>query len=81
MLVPISGDPTSTTLKRYWVHELFSDDYLKKADDSFYGVVFASKGTSQLQGLYDEAGKSVDRSIREFDNVIAWLRAAKVPGA
>jgi hypothetical protein len=54
---------------------------LKKADDSFYGVVFASKGTSQLQGLYDEAGKSVDRSIREFDNVIALLRAAKVPGA
>jgi|TARA_B100000524_G_scaffold333717_1_gene221746 hypothetical protein len=49
---------------------------LKKADDSFYGVVFASKGTSQLQKIYDEAKSSVDSALSDFDKVMSLLEEA-----
>ena len=53
---------------------------LQKADNAFYGVVFASKGSSQLQKMYDEARESVERSIVDFDDVLVMLRAAHAPG-
>ena len=53
---------------------------LKKADDSFYGVVFASKGSSQLAGLYSEARKSVNEALRDFDELVGFLRQAGAPG-
>ena len=52
---------------------------LKKADDTFYGVVFASKGSSQLQKLYDEARASVDAGIAGFDEALRLLRSARAP--
>ena len=33
---------------------------LKKVDDSFYGVVFASKGSTMIENIYKEALSSVD---------------------
>lgn len=53
---------------------------LKKTDDSFYGVVFASKGTVMLEKIYEEAKQSVDRSLVNFDELIEMLKAAKAPG-
>ena len=53
---------------------------LKKTDDSFYGVVFASKGTVQLEGIYKEAKQSVDRCLSDMDAVLAMLKDAKAPG-
>lgn len=53
---------------------------LKKADDSFYGVVFASKGSTQLAGLYREARDSVDRALIDFDSVLGYLKEAGAPG-
>ena len=53
---------------------------LQKADNDFYGVVFASKGTAQLAKIYGEAQACVDRSIANFDAMIALLRTAKAPG-
>ena len=49
--------------------------------DGFYGVVFASKGSSMLQKIYDEAKASVDRSIKDFDTIMRLLQEAKAPGA
>ena len=54
---------------------------MKQADDSFYGVVFASKGSSMLSKIYDEAKASVDRSIKDFDTIIRLLKEASAPGA
>ena len=53
---------------------------LKKADDSFYGVVFASKGSTQLSKLYDEAGSAVDSALSDFDRILGFLRVAGAPG-
>ena len=53
---------------------------LKRTDDSFYGVVFASKGSSMLIKIYAEAKAAVDKSVREFDEVLDLLRAANCPG-
>tara|TARA_B110000046_G_C12820254_1_gene325068 strand:+ start:50 stop:289 length:240 start_codon:yes stop_codon:yes gene_type:complete len=53
---------------------------LKKTDDSYYGVVFASKGSSMLEGIYKEAKASVDRSLIEFDEIISLLKEAQAPG-
>ena len=53
---------------------------LQKADNDFYGVVFASKGTAQLAKIYEEAGACVDRSIANFEEVLTILRKAKAPG-
>ena len=53
---------------------------LKKADDSFYGVVFASKGSTQLAGLYLEARDSVDRALTDFDSILSYLKEAGAPG-
>ena len=55
---------------------------LKKTDDSFYGVVFASKGSTQLEKIYKEARQSVDRCLGDFDEVLALLKEAGYsPGA
>jgi len=54
---------------------------LQKADGDFYGVVFASKGSAQLAKIYDEAKACVDRSIVNFDRVLALLMEVRAPGA
>jgi hypothetical protein len=53
---------------------------LKKVDDSFYGAVFASKGSVQLEGIYADAKKSVDRALGELDTILSLLREAQAPG-
>ena len=53
---------------------------LKKVDDSFYGVVFASKGSVMLEKIYAEAKQSVDASVVNFETMLGLLRAAKAPG-
>ncbi len=53
---------------------------LQKADNDFYGVVFASKGTTQLSKIYDEAKSCVDRSIDNFDRMLVLLKDANAPG-
>jgi len=53
---------------------------LKKVDDSFYGVVFASKGTTQLERLYAEAKQSVDRTVADLDFMLQMLREVQAPG-
>ena len=45
----------------------------------FYGVVFASKGTLQLEKIYAEAKQSVDTSLKDFDTLFRLLREAKCP--
>jgi len=53
---------------------------LKRADDSFYGVVFASKGSQQLAKIYGEARDSVDLSLRGFDSILSLLKESGAPG-
>lgn len=53
---------------------------LQKADDSFYGVVFASKGSTMLTKIYGEARASVDTAIADLDKVMQLLREAGAPG-
>ena len=60
-----------------------SDDIsraLKKADDAFYSVTFASKGSGQLTAIYDDAKAGVDLALREFDAVLGLLASAGAPG-
>ena len=60
-----------------------SDDIaraLKKADDAFYSVTFASKGSGQLIAIYDDAKAGVDLALREFDAVLGLLAVAGAPG-
>ena len=60
-----------------------SDDIaraLKKADDAFYSVTFASKGSGQLTAIYDDAKAGVDLALREFDAVLGLLAVAGAPG-
>ena len=60
-----------------------SDDIaraLKKADDAFYSVTFASKGSGQLTAIYDDAKAGVDLALREFDAVLGLLERAGAPG-
>ena len=60
-----------------------SDDIaraLKKADDAFYSVTFASKGSGQLTAIYDDAKAGVDLALREFDAVLGLLDRAGAPG-
>mmetsp|Transcript_15190 Transcript_15190/g.34896 ORF Transcript_15190/g.34896 Transcript_15190/m.34896 type:complete len:226 (-) Transcript_15190:180-857(-) len=53
---------------------------LKKTDDSFYSVVFASKGTIQLENIYKEAKQSVDTCLADFDAVTQMLADARPQG-
>lgn len=60
-----------------------SDDIaraLKRADDAFYSVTFASKGSGQLTAIYDDAKAGVDLALREFDAVLGLLASAGAPG-
>ena len=60
-----------------------SDDIaraLKRADDAFYSVTFASKGSGQLTAIYDDAKAGVDLALREFDAVLGLLDRAGAPG-
>ena len=52
---------------------------LQKADNLFYGVVFASKGSGQLSKLYDEAKASVDGAVDKFAVVLRLLSDAGAP--
>lgn len=54
---------------------------LGEADDAFYGAVFASKGSTQIEGIYRTAKRKVDASVRDVDAMIALLRDAAIPGA
>ena len=54
---------------------------LKKTDDNFYSVVYASKGGSQLRKLYGEAKDEVDRTVVDLEGVLTLLQRARVPGA
>lgn len=59
-----------------------SDDVvfaLKKTDDSFYGVVFASKGSTMIEGIYAEAKKAVDKSVVDLDTLLAQLKDVGCP--
>jgi len=53
---------------------------LQKTDGDFYGVVFASKGSNMLAGIYKEARVQVDRSADDFDLILRLLREAGAPG-
>ena len=53
---------------------------LKKADDAFYSVTFASKGSGQLTAIYDDAKAGVDLALREFDAILGLLASAGAPG-
>ena len=53
---------------------------LKRVDDSFYGVVFASKGSSMLEKIYKEAFDSLERAERDFEAIADLLKDAKAPG-
>ena len=53
---------------------------LKKADDAFYSVTFASKGSGQLTAIYNDAKAGVDLALREFDAVLGLLASAGAPG-
>lgn len=52
---------------------------IKKADDSFYGVVFTMKGSTMISNSYKEAKNSVDRALRDFDTLLELLVDAKAP--
>ena len=53
---------------------------LKRADDGFYSVVFASKGSTMLENIYKDAKAGVDRSVSDFDEVLRLLKDAAAPG-
>ena len=53
---------------------------IQKIDDSFYSVVYASKGSAQLEKIYGEARAEVDRALADFDAVLGLLREAGAPG-
>ena len=52
---------------------------LKKTDDSFYSVVFASKGSSMLEKIYGEAKQSVDRALDDMSQILALMEQAGAP--
>lgn len=52
---------------------------LQKADGDFYSVLFAAKGTTQIQGIFTEAKRLVQQSIRDLDDIIALLDEAGAP--
>ena len=53
---------------------------LRKVDDAFYGVVFASKGSTMLENIYADAKKTVDVTLLDFEQLLALLREAGAPG-
>ena len=48
-------------------------------DDSFYGVVFASKGSMQLEKIYAEAFASVTAALNDFDTIERLLKESGAP--
>ena len=52
---------------------------LQKADDSFTAV-FASKGSTMLSKIYDEAKASVDSAASDIDSILKLLEGAGAPG-
>lgn len=53
---------------------------IQKADGDFYGVLFASKGTKQISGIFSEAKVQVDQGISDFDEMLGLLKDAGAPG-
>lgn len=53
---------------------------LQKADGDFYSVQFASKGTTQISGIFKEAKAQVDQGIGDFETIIQLLKDAGAPG-
>ena len=53
---------------------------LGEADDGFYSSKFASKGTSQVEGIFRTARGKLDASVRDVDGMLGLLTAASAPG-
>lgn len=53
---------------------------LQKADGDFYSVQFASKGTKQIRGIFNEAKIQIDRGVVDFDAMLSLLAGSKAPG-
>lgn len=53
---------------------------LQKADGDFYSVLFASKGTKQIQGIYKEAKIQVDQCVKDLEEMIQLFKDAGAPG-
>eukprot|EP00592_Proboscia_alata_P012880 CAMPEP_0194388462 /NCGR_PEP_ID=MMETSP0174-20130528/98621_1 /TAXON_ID=216777 /ORGANISM="Proboscia alata, Strain PI-D3" /LENGTH=230 /DNA_ID=CAMNT_0039179753 /DNA_START=65 /DNA_END=757 /DNA_ORIENTATION=- len=53
---------------------------IQKADGDFYGVNFASKGTTQLSGIYNEARAEVDKGSVDLEEMVRLLTIAGAPG-
>jgi len=52
---------------------------VQKADGDFYSVLFASKGTKQISGIYSEAKIQIDRCILDFEKMVLVLKDAGAP--
>uniref|UniRef100_A0A7S1VY35 Imelysin-like domain-containing protein n=1 Tax=Ditylum brightwellii TaxID=49249 RepID=A0A7S1VY35_9STRA len=53
---------------------------IQKADGDFYSVLFASKGTKQISGIFSEAKGQIDQAILDFEKMIVLLKDAGAPG-
>jgi hypothetical protein len=53
---------------------------VQKADGDLYSVAFASKGTTQISGIYKEAKGQIDQGIVDLEKMIRLLSNAGAPG-
>lgn len=53
---------------------------VQKADGDLYSVAFASKGTTQISGIYKEAKGQIDQGIVDLEKMISLLTDAGAPG-
>eukprot|EP00566_Odontella_aurita_P016289 CAMPEP_0113566640 /NCGR_PEP_ID=MMETSP0015_2-20120614/22833_1 /TAXON_ID=2838 /ORGANISM="Odontella" /LENGTH=254 /DNA_ID=CAMNT_0000468947 /DNA_START=162 /DNA_END=926 /DNA_ORIENTATION=+ /assembly_acc=CAM_ASM_000160 len=53
---------------------------LQKADGDLYSVQFASKGTTQISGIYKEAKAQIDQGLVDIEEMKVLLRDAGAPG-
>jgi hypothetical protein len=53
---------------------------VQKADGDLYSVQFASKGTTQISGIYKEAKGQIDQGVVDFAAMLGLLKDAGAPG-
>jgi hypothetical protein len=53
---------------------------VQKADGDLYSVQFASKGTTQISGIYKEAKGQVDQGVVDVTTMLGLLKDAGAPG-
>ena len=53
---------------------------IQKADGDFYGVLFASKGTTMIRDIFIEAKSLIKQGIADFDTMLLMLKEAGAPG-